>query len=224
MQMCRCLSIEVPNSCLAFQRIGVKQGALYNDRPIFKQLCKDEQIMEWYNKPATCHVDGDTITMTAEKETDFWRVTLHDFIKDDGHFYYKTVTGDFVATVKVIGDYAELYDQAGVMVRESDTVWMKCGIEYMEGVQYASAVITRDVSDWSIVTLADNPASIWLQVKRIGSAIEVYYAHDDANYIMIRQGYLSDDASLQVGVMCAAPKGDGFDATFEHLKIEAPSG
>ena len=60
---------------------------------------------------------------------------------------YETVTGDFTATVKITGNYAVLYDQAGLMVRESETVWMKCGIEYLEGVQQASAVITRDFSD-----------------------------------------------------------------------------
>lgn len=175
--------------------------------------------MKWYNEPAKWQADGSHLQVTADGQTDYWRVTLHDFIKDDAPFYYDEVAGDFTATVKVSGQYNALYDQAGIMVRESETVWLKCGIEFLEGVQQASAVITRNFSDWSIVPLPDNPATVWFQVKRIGSAVEVYYSRDGEDFNLIRQGYLSTTETLQVGMMCAAPKGDGFDVLFEHYSI-----
>ncbi|MEQ8675303.1 MAG: DUF1349 domain-containing protein [Aggregatilineales bacterium] len=175
--------------------------------------------MNWYNEPKIwAEKDGKLIVTTAGK-TDYWRVTLHDFIKDDASFYYQTVMGDFTASVKVTGDYATLYDQAGLMVRENEMIWMKCGIEYLEGVQQASAVITRDFSDWSIVPLADNPVSIWIRAQRKGSAIEVSFSRDGDTFTLIRQGYLSAKAELQVGMMCAAPQGDGFDVTFEDFVL-----
>lgn len=146
-------------------------------------------------------------------------MTLHNFIKDDAPFYFQEVSGDFTATVKVTGAYRSLYDQAGLMVRESETVWMKCGIEFLEGVQQASAVITREFSDWSIVPLPDNPPTIWFRAKRTGAAIEVFYSRDGADFSLIRQGYLSAAPTLKVGVMCAAPTGDGFDVTFEDFTI-----
>lgn len=175
--------------------------------------------MQWYNAPTKWEVLEHQISVTAHGKTDFWRVTLHDFIQDDGHFYFHTISGDFVAVVKVTGKYASLYDQAGLMVRESETVWMKCGIEYLDGIQQASAVITREYSDWSIVPLVDNPETIWMKVQRTGTAIEVFYSRDNVTYTLIRQGYLSAATSLQVGIMCAAPKGDGFDVIFEDFSI-----
>ncbi len=175
--------------------------------------------MKWYNEPTQWQEQDGRVTMTAGAKTDYWRVTRHDFIKDDAPFYYEDVTGDFTATVKITGQYAAQYDQAGLMVRESETVWMKCGIEFLDGVQQASAVITRDFSDWSIVALVDNPASIWVRVQRFGSALEVAYATDGQTYTLIRQGYLSDADSLQVGLMCAAPQGDGFEVTFEGFVV-----
>ncbi|MEQ8673757.1 MAG: DUF1349 domain-containing protein [Aggregatilineales bacterium] len=175
--------------------------------------------MDWYNEPENWQQTADKLRVQAGGKTDFWRVTLHRFIKDDAHFYYQDVTGDFTATVKISGSYATLYDQAGLMVRESETVWIKCGIEYLDGVQQASAVITRQFSDWSIVPLPDNPPSIWLQVKRTGEAIEVFFSRDDDTYTLIRQGYLSLSECLQVGMMCAAPQGDGFDVIFEGFTI-----
>jgi regulation of enolase protein 1 (concanavalin A-like superfamily) len=175
--------------------------------------------MQWYNEPAAWHEDNGQIRVSVGGQTDYWRVTRHDFIKDDAPFYYREVSGDFTATVKITGDYAALYDQAGLMVRANANVWLKCGIEFLDGVQQASAVVTRDFSDWSVVALPDNPRAIWFRVQRIGTALEVYYSRDGAPYTLIRQAYFSDAAALQVGVMGAAPVGDGFDVVFENLTI-----
>lgn len=175
--------------------------------------------MNWYNEPAHWHLEGNTLQVTTSGKSDYWRVTLHHFIKDDAPFYYREVTGDFTASVKVTGAYAALYDQAGLMVRLSETVWLKCGIEYLDGVQQASAVITREYSDWSVVPLEDNPATVWFRVKRTGEAVEVFFSRDNQQYTLIRQGYLTTEATLQVGMMCAAPQGNGFDVTFEAFEI-----
>ena len=178
--------------------------------------------MQWYNEPVDWQEQDGVISIHTEGHTDFWRVTRHHFIKDNAHFYYQDVQGDFTGIVKVSGTYNALYDQAGMMLRENDQTWMKCGIEFLDGVQQASAVITRAFSDWSIVPLPDNPASTWFQVQRIGSAVEVSYSADGESYSLIRQGYLSEAQTLQFGLMCAAPQaGAGFPVRFEHFSITA---
>lgn len=179
--------------------------------------------MEWYNKPAKFSEDKEskTISMTVPGKTDYWRVTLHGFIKDDAPFYHhkEAIDGDFEASVKFTGKYATLYDQAGLMVRQDEKNWMKCGIEYYKETQHASTVITRDFSDWSILPVDGNPASVWLKAKRTKECIETFYSLDGTNYIQIRQGYLST-APLQVGIMAAAPTGDGFDVIFEDFTLK----
>ena len=96
--------------------------------------------MHWYNEPAVWAANDATLTVTADPGTDFWRKTHYGFIRDNGHFYYQEVAGDFRCEVKVSGGYAALYDQAGLMVRLDAETWLKCGIEFVEGVQYVSAV------------------------------------------------------------------------------------
>ncbi len=176
-------------------------------------------MMQWYNEPPDWSERGNTITVTAAPKTDFWRKTHSGAITDNGHFYYQAVTGDFVAEVKVVGQCRALYDQAGLMARLDETTWLKCGIEYVEGVQYASAVVTRDQSDWSIVTLPQQPPALWLRVTRHGATFEVYYSFEGVQYTMLRQAYLTDTHPIRVGVMCAAPTGDGFTATFEGFTM-----
>lgn len=179
--------------------------------------------MQWFNEPPEWNVDEQqNLTVKTGAKTDFWRTTHYGFIRDNGHFYYQEVDGDFEVTVKVTGNYQNLYDQAGLMLREDEQTWLKCGIEFVEGQQNASVVITRQFSDWSVVSLQSNPTSIWLKLKRNAEAVEVSYSTDGEHYQMIRLGYLSTQPRLQVGMMCATPEAEGLQVKFEDFKIAGP--
>ncbi|MBD3883013.1 DUF1349 domain-containing protein [Phormidium tenue FACHB-886] len=174
--------------------------------------------MQWYNTPPVWEVQGDRIRVTAGAKTDFWRKTHYGFIRDSGNFYYEQVTGNFIAEVKVTGQYQTLYDQAGLMLRQDETTWIKCGIEFVEGIQQASAVVTRNYSDWSVVPLLQNPSSCFLRMKRNAEAVEISYSLNGEDYSLLRLAYLSEAETLQVGLMCAAPEGEGFPVVFEGFK------
>lgn len=175
--------------------------------------------MQWYNEPPAWHPLVDGLQLTTGAKTDFWRKTHYGFIRDNGHFYYQTVTGDFTATVKITGQYQVLYDQAGLMVRENETTWLKCGIEFVEEVQHVSAVVTRDLSDWSVVPLVQPPPALWFRVQRRAEAIEVQYSLDDQQYQMLRLAYLTEAETVDVGLMAASPQGDGCIIVFEEFKL-----
>lgn len=174
--------------------------------------------MQWYNEPPAWLTTDGLIQVTTGAKTDFWRQTHYGFIRDDGHFYYKKLTGYFIIQVRIIGDYEALYDQAGLMVRLDEKTWLKCGIEFVDEIQQASVVVTRDYSDWSVVPLPHNPISTWLKLKRHNEAIEVYYSLDGKNYTMLRMAYLTFASTLQVGLMCASPQGNGFTVKFEDME------
>lgn len=175
--------------------------------------------MQWYNEPPHWSDRSGKIEIVTAAKTDFWRKTHYGFIRDNGHFYYQSIKGDFAADVKVIGRYQALYDQAGMMVRLNEENWMKCGIEFVNSVQHASAVVTREYSDWSVVPLPQNPPAIWLRVTRKESTVEVHYSLDSQQYTMLRLAYLPLAETIDVGVMCASPDGEGFPVTFEGFGI-----
>lgn len=175
----------------------------------------------WHNEPSAWQADGDRLTLITGPKTDFWRTTHYDFVRDTGHFRSQQATGDFVAEVKVIGAYASLYDQAGVMVRLDDMTWLKCGIELVDGVQQVSAVVTRAFSDWSVVPLPANPPALWLRLTRRGPAIEIHYSLDGTRFDLLRMAYLSPAATLRVGPMAASPEGPGFQVTFEGFTVHS---
>jgi uncharacterized protein len=177
--------------------------------------------MEWYNEPPVWNIQGDRIHVTSGAKTDFWRQTHYGFIRDNGHFFYQKVTRDFTVEVKISGEYQELYDQAGIMVRLDEVNWLKCGIEFVHGVQQVSAVVTRDYSDWSVIPMPHNPASLWVRITRRSTAVEVQYSLDGEQYTMLRLAYLTASETVNVGIMCAAPEGNGFPIAFEGFKIHS---
>src|SRR5258706_1525354 len=103
--------------------------------------------MTWMNEPASWKRSGDVLTVRSRAKTDFWRKTFYGYVTDNGHFFHAPVSGDFVFQARINGEYAALYDQAGLMVRQNAENWMKCGTEFFDGRRQASVVFTRDFSD-----------------------------------------------------------------------------
>ena len=162
--------------------------------------------------------DNGVLTVRAEGGTDFWRKTHDGGIRDSGHFYFDRIENDFSASVEVVGEYQDQYDQAGLMVRLDEATWLKCGVELKDGIQYASVVVTRDWSDWSVVKL-DHTASIWMRIQRRQNTLEVEFSMDGKTFQLLRQTHLTEASVLSVGPMIAAPKGDGFRAVFKDFKL-----
>jgi regulation of enolase protein 1 (concanavalin A-like superfamily) len=103
------------------------------------------------------------------------------------------------------------------MVRVDEAHWIKCGIEFYNGAQHVSAVVTREYSDWSIAPLPSNMESLWLRLKRQDTVIEIEYALDGFSYQLLRQAFFSPNEEMDVGLMCASPEGPGFVVTFEGV-------
>ena len=160
--------------------------------------------MNWLNEPQQWEIkDGKTLVMDVPAKTDFWRISHYGFTVDDGPFYY----------------YVTTFDQMGLMLRIDHENWIKAGVEYVDGKQNVSAVVTHRTSDWSVVQLPDAPRSIWIKAVRRLDAVEIFFSRDDKEYIMIRTCWLQDNCPVMVGLMGACPDGKGFTATFEEFKV-----
>ncbi|MCP3802460.1 DUF1349 domain-containing protein [Allokutzneria sp. A3M-2-11 16] len=173
----------------------------------------------WLNPPADWStVDG--LEVTSKDDSDFWRTTHYDFVRDTGHALLRPVRGDFVLRLSFTGSYAEQYDQAGALLRIDDRNWIKTGIEFVDGEHLLSAVVTRDFSDWSVVALPQLTGSVSLVVDRTGDAVTIRYGLDeDEPGTMLRLAYLPPGDEVLVGPMCASPKGKGFPTRFHRFEV-----
>lgn len=182
--------------------------------------CLKAQTMKWFNEPKKwTKVDEQKLAVTVDPGTDYWQVTHYGFMRDNGPFYYQEQAGDFEATVKITGQYKELFHQAGLMVRIDAKNWIKTGIEYVDGVQNVSAVVTREVSDWSVVPRQDSPKSMWLKLLRKGDFVQIEYSFDNKDFKMLRLAYFPPNVAVQIGPVAAAPGKEHFDVLFEDFKV-----
>ncbi|XGV98441.1 MAG: DUF1349 domain-containing protein [Leptolyngbya sp. BL-A-14] len=175
--------------------------------------------MQWLNEPAAWSSTETRITVKTAPKTDFWRVTHYGFIRDNGHFYFEQVKADFDVEVTLRGSYRDLYDQAGLMLRLDEKHWIKTGIEFVEGIQQLSAVVTNDYSDWSVAPLIPAPASLRLRIERRQETVQIFYANANSNYTLLRLAYFPIAPEIQVGIMCASPEGDGYEVTFDDYRL-----
>lgn len=176
--------------------------------------------MTWMNEPASWKKNSDQLLVHSRPKTDFWRKTTTGTLADNGHFFYLPVSGDFVFQVRVSGEYAAAFDQAGLMVRLNAENWMKCGTELFQGHRCASVVFTRGFSDWSTMPDLSETQPVWWRAVRKNNSIQTQCSLDGKNFVFVRDGYFEPSVPVQVGIMSASPTGSGFEAVFEHLKLE----
>jgi uncharacterized protein len=175
--------------------------------------------LHWLNEPPHWNITNDVLHVTTGQNTDFWRVTHYDFIRDDGHVFYQNISGDFVASLRFSGKYQHLYDQAGLMLRSDEKNWIKTGIEFDDGKQKLSAVVTREVSDWSVIPLEHSPSEVFLKLSRKGTAVTIQYSFDGTTYEMLRLAFFPEGQTT-IGMMCCSPQREGFEATFREFDVK----
>lgn len=177
------------------------------------------QRMKWMNAPTSASISDSSLSVTSRPKTDFWRKTFYGYVTDNGHFFFLPVKGEFVFEARIAGEYAALYDQAGLMVRLDAQNWMKCGTEYFDNERHASVVFTRDFSDWSTMKDLAATGPVWWRVVRKKDSLETLCSADGTKFTSVRMGYFVPSSEVNVGVMCAAPEGPGFRAIFDNLKL-----
>ncbi len=175
--------------------------------------------MKWLNEPVSATISENKLVVRAKPKTDFWRKTFFGYVTDSGHFFHLPVRGDFVFEARVEGQYAAQYDQAGLMVRIDAQNWVKCGTEFSDNARHASVVFTREFSDGSTMSDLVTSGPVWWRVVRRPDSLETLCSADGQNFTSVRFGYLVPSATAEVGIMCAAPEGGGFQCAFDNLKL-----
>ncbi len=176
-------------------------------------------VMKWLNEPVSFKRDGSRLIVMSRPKTDFWRKTFYGYVTDNGHFLSRPAPAEFTFQVRVNGKYAAQYDQAGIMVRADEKNWMKCGSELVDGKRQASVVFTREFSDWSTLPDFSQSEPVWWRVVRKKDSLETMASVGGKKFTTVRQGYFPPEAKANVGIMCAAPEGPGFEAVFDEFML-----
>lgn len=178
----------------------------------------------WRNPPPHAEERGSTLVVRTGKDTDYWNNTFYGFRHDNGHFRGTQVTGDFSLEVSFVADYRRLYDQAGAMLFVDGDNWLKCGVEFTDGLMHFSVVVTRDdQSDWSMMPLmAEADAPVTLRLTRHAEALRVQIRLADGSWALVRLAFLSMPETVEAGPMTCSPTGEGLEVTFTRIEFGEP--
>jgi regulation of enolase protein 1 (concanavalin A-like superfamily) len=110
------------------------------------------------------------------------------------------------------------------MLRIDERNWIKSGIEYTDGLMHFSVVVTREVSDWSVIPLPQaTPADeIHVQLTRHGDAVRVQFKVGGGDVWQMARLCPFSAADASVGVMACSPQRAGFTAHFRDISVGPP--
>ena len=190
--------------------------------------------LAWLNPPRAWTVEAGGLRVEPEAGSDFWQKTHYGISADSGHLLFAKTRRDFILTTQVRFDFANQYDQAGLMVRISAHCWIKTSVEFEPGgpARLGAVVTNGRFSDWSTQDFP-NRDRVRLRIRRKDGAYGIDHAlvqpesspETPSEWIQMRLTHLAeDDGSLPLlcGLYACSPKGTGFVARFDFLRLEAP--
>lgn len=175
----------------------------------------------WLNEPKRwSDVDG-LLHISTDRETDFWQKTQYGFERDSGHFRGYAAGTDFTVQVRITGTFTELYDQAGLMVRQGSEQWCKTGLEINDGIAHLGSVLTLGHSDWALGPMPDALRGFWLRMTLHNQVLRLQYSLDGLSWPLLRLCRFASEegAALQVGPYCCSPQREGLEVSFADLQI-----
>lgn len=178
------------------------------------------QDATWLHPPVSVRTDGGELLVEAAEGSDLWRTTSYGFIHDNGHALLQRFDDGQALEVRFVLDYTEQFDQAGLVVRADPRSWIKAGVEVSDGVAQVGAVVTREVSDWSVAPVPDWVGrEVTIRASRSGDAVTIRARVGEQAWQLVRVAPLPEGEQLQAGPYCCAPTRAGLVVRFLDARV-----
>ena len=175
---------------------------------------------QWLNPPAQVVNDGNELLVTAAEGSDFWRTTSYGFIHDDGHALLRPLADGTAVEVSWVLEYVEQFDQAGVIVRGDESTWIKAGVEFCDGDAQLGAVVTRQVSDWSVAPVGDwFNELVTVRASLSGDAVTIRARVGSGAWRLVRVAPWPTGFAARAGPMICAPTRAGLTVRFTNWLV-----
>ena len=191
-----------------------------------RPLAETLQRFTWFNEPANWEMD-DVLEIQTLPDTDYWQRTHYGFRRDNGHFFFTTLAGDFTIRAHFVGFPLAQYDQCGLMVRVDAENWIKCSTETEtpEFSRLGSVVTNLGYSDWATQDVPATQTEVWYAIERSGADFELSWSLDGQEWRQMRIPHLHGcPDEIQVGVYACSPKGEGFRCRVDALEVQGAGG
>ena len=174
----------------------------------------------WLNPPVAQLIDGPDLVVTAREGSDLWRTTSYGFVHDSGHGLLVDLPDGSAIEVSFVLDFEQQFDQAGVLIRADERAWVKAGVEVSDGSPQVGAVVTRDLSDWSVAPVPQWVGrEVTVRASRAGDALTIRARADGDLWRLVRLAPLDPGRTWLAGPFCCAPTRAGLEVRFTRFVI-----
>lgn len=169
---------------------------------------------EWLNEPPWRVTDG-VLEMHAAEGSDLWQLTSYGFARDTGHALLHPLEPGQACEVDVLADMRAQFDQAGLLARMNERVWLKAGLELADGRLGASTVFTDGRSDWA-TSPVDDWAGTWVRfrISRGQDHLTVRARPEGGEWRLVRLVPFPASGRVGAGPYCCSPSRAGYVARF----------
>ena len=178
---------------------------------------------QWYNEPANVTFEEKNVKIIAKPQTDFWQSLHHQIKKDNAHFFYKTLKGDFTLIVKWQFTSYDNFNQCGIMARVDERNWFKSALmsKNKNTPEIGTCVTIGGYSDWAGALISTAPEEIFYKLERKDNDFICFYSLDGHKYIRLRQFYLRGiEPDIKAGAYIAAPQNTPFEAVLDEIDFK----
>lgn len=169
----------------------------------------------WLHPPVRVEESGGDLMVEPGEGSDFWRHTSYGFVHDDGPALLAPFPVGSAVEVSFRLDFTAQFDQAGVLVRVDDRHWTKAGVEVSDGQPQLGAVVTREVSDWSVAPVPEwSGREVTVRASRVQNALTVRARAGGEPWRLVRLAPLDSAAEALAGPFCCSPTRGGLVVRF----------
>lgn len=181
------------------------------------------RVGRWTHPPVEAVLSDGTFEVTADEGSDAWRHTSYEFVHDSEHALIAPMRQESAVQVSFVLDYTQQFDQAGLFLRESETEWIKAGVEVSDGAPQLGAVVTHGSSDWSVAPVREwRGRTVTLRASRSGNAVVIRARADGDDWRLVRVAHANPGATISAGLYCAAPTRAGLTVRFTGYESTDP--
>ena len=162
----------------------------------------------WLNEPGSFTLENSTLTVVAEKGTDFFNNPEDEKKTATAPILFQEIQGDFIARALVRPDFSSVWNAVAIMVHMDNSNWIKFAFENSDATgQSIVTVVTKEVSDDANGVTLSGKDEIWLKLIRKGNIYSMLWSLDDNDYKMARLTAMPPADSVKIGIEAQCPVG-----------------
>ena len=177
--------------------------------------------LRWLNAPMDWSVEGDTLVITAGKETDLFLDPRGEYAADSSPRALFTPDDEFLLSSRTEVAFGSTYDAGVLVVHGRRDQWAKlCFERAPSGEPTIVSVVNKGVSDdANSVPIKGN--RVFLRVAGLGKGVSAFhYSLDREYWHLVRYFSLEQAEGLEVGFSSQSPTGQSCRSTFSDIRYD----